>query len=73
MKKPKYTPLLIYLNKNQKNIIRKDAFRKKIFQAELMRQIVDLHYGLNDDEEPSLRNQDLGDEPTLPGEDEPLD
>lgn len=69
----KYEILNTQITKRQKLLIRREAFRKKLSQAQLVREIFNTYYQINDDEEPSLRNQDLGDEPTLPCEDEPLD
>jgi len=67
----KYEILNTQIYKKQKEAIRKECFKRKLSQAKLVREIIDNYF--NDDEESSLRNQDLGDEPTLPGEDEPLE
>jgi len=66
----KYEILYVQITKKQKALITKDAHKRKLSQSALLRDMIDEYY---QDEEPSLRNQDLGDEPTLPGEDEPLD
>lgn len=73
MKKSTYIPLLVYLTKKQKTFIRNVAFKRKIKQSALIREIIDAHYNLYagvDAVKAEMHNQDLVDEPTLPGEDD---
>jgi hypothetical protein len=64
----KYEILYVQITKKQKALITKDAHKRKMSQSAILRDMIDEYY--QTDEEPSLKNQDLGDEPTLPGEDE---
>ena len=69
----KYEILNVQVTKKQKDLIRKECFKRKLRQAELIREIIDAHYNLYagmDTVKAEMHNQDLEDEPTLPGEDD---
>lgn len=69
----KYEILNTQIFKRQKDAIREECFKRKLRQAELIREIIDAHYNLYagmDAVKAEMHNQDLEDEPTLPGEDD---
>lgn len=67
--------LYAHVTEKQKNFIEQTAFdkqralKRKVTQSEVVRTIIDWYLDQHEDE-PSIKNQDLGDEPTLPGEDD---